>query len=91
MSLYETLPSHLREVLATSPVNVDRRVGAELVTRHFFPVSHRSLEVWPLPVRHVNGRAIIPTAALFEIAYSKLSAAPVVMGGRRCALERPAL
>jgi hypothetical protein len=81
------LPPHLQDVLATAPANVDRRTGAELVTRHMFPVSHRSLEAWPLPTRHVNGKAVIPTAALFELAYAKLSAAPIVMGSRRPATE----
>ena len=77
------LPPHLQDALASSPTNVDRRTGAALVTQHLFPVSHRSLEAWPLPTRRVNGKAIIPTAKLFEAAYAKLAAAPVVMGGRR--------
>lgn len=81
------LPPHLQEVLATAPANVDRRTGAELVTRFLFPVSHRSLEAWRLPTRHVNGKAIIPTAKLFELAYAKLAAAPVIMSGRRGADE----
>lgn len=81
------LPPDLREVLAAAPPNVDRRTGAELVTRHLFPVSHRSLEAWPLPTRHVNGRAVIPTETLLAVAYSKFAAAPVVIGGRRAAHE----
>ena len=84
------LPPHLLDVLAEQPVNVDRRTGAELITRHFFPISHRSLEAWPLPTRRVNGKAIIPTAKLFELAFAKLNAAPVIMGGRRPATERHA-
>jgi hypothetical protein len=88
MSLRETLvagaadlPPDLWEIVARQPPNVDRRTGATLITRHLFPVSHRSLEAWPLPTRRVNGRAIIPT--LFEIAYAKLAAAPTIMGGSR--------
>jgi hypothetical protein len=77
------LPINLQEVLAKQPSNVDRRTGADLITRFMFPVSHRSLEAWPLPTRHVNGRAIVPTVALFEVAYAKLTAAPVIMGGRK--------
>jgi hypothetical protein len=79
------LPPHLLEVLAEQPANVDRRTGANLITRHLFPVSHRSLEAWPLPIRHVNGKAIVPTAKLFEIAFAKLTAAPVIVGGRKVA------
>jgi hypothetical protein len=82
------LPEHLLDVLASTPANVDRRTGAGLVTRHLFPVSHRSLETWPLPTRHVNGRAVIPAARLFEVAFEKLNAAPVVMGGRKSGAEQ---
>ena len=78
-----TLPAELLDVLAQQPPNVSRRAGAALISRHLFPVSHRSLEVWPLPTRHVNNRAVIPTSALLEMAYAKLAAAPVVMGGRK--------
>jgi hypothetical protein len=77
------LPPDLQEIVAELPPNVDRRTGAALITQHMFPVSHRSLEAWPLPTRHVNGRAVIPTDVLFEVAYARFAAAPVVMGGRR--------
>ncbi len=90
MSLRETLtaeparlPQHLLDVLATLPANVDRKTGAAAITKYLFPVSHRSLEAWPLPTRLVNSKAIVPTATLFEIAYAKLAAAPVVMSGHR--------
>ncbi|WP_198374978.1 hypothetical protein [Neoroseomonas rubea] len=69
---FETLPRH-----------VDRRVGAELVTRFFFPVSPRSLEVWPVAWRHVNGRALVATTELLALAAQKLAAAPPIRGGRR--------
>jgi hypothetical protein len=77
------LPLDLKEIVADLPPNVDRRIGAALITKHMFPVSHRSLEAWPLPTRHVNGRAVVPTDVLFEVAYARFAAAPVVMGGRR--------
>ena len=77
------LPARLLAILADLPENVDRKVAADLITRHFFPVSHRSLESWPVPVRLVNGRAVSPTAKWFELAHAKLEAAPVVMAGRK--------
>ena len=77
------LPDYLVEILSDLPLNVDRRNGAVQVSRYLFPVSYRTLEAWPLPARHVNGKAIIPTRKLFEVAYAKLNAAPNVMGGRR--------
>jgi hypothetical protein len=83
-----TLPQHLQDVLSDLPTNVDRRTGADLITRHFFPVSYRTLEAWPLPTRHVNGKAIVPTANLFVVAFAKLNAATVIMGGRRTATRQ---
>ena len=77
------LPPSLAELLEELPINVDRRTGAELVTRHLFPVSYRTLEAWPLPTRHVNGKAVVPTKELFRQAHAMLAAAPVVKGGRR--------
>jgi hypothetical protein len=88
LTIAATLPPALQEVLSQQPPNIDRRKAAELITRHLFPISHRSLEAWSLPTRHVNGKAVIPTALLFEIAYAKLVAAPVVMGGRKAMTDR---
>ena len=78
-------PPEIKAALASAPANADRRVAADLITRHFFPVSHRSLETWPVPVRLVNGRAVTPTAIWFQLAHAKLEAAPVLMGGRKAA------
>ncbi len=64
------------------PVRVDRRTAADLVSRHYFPVSHRTVEAWPLVVRHVNGKATVETAELFAYAQEKLDAAPPIRGGR---------
>ncbi len=76
------LPPYLAELLATLPVNTDRKTGADLITRYLFPISHRTLERWPLRWRHVNDRAITPTAELLREAYARLMAAPEVLGGR---------
>ena len=69
----------------TLPAGVDRRAGAEVVGRFYFPVSHRTLEAWPLSWRRVNGKAVCETAELFAVAQAKLDAAPPVRGGRRAA------
>ncbi len=71
--------------LASLPVNVDRRRGAALVTRHLFPVSHRTLERWLLTGRVVNGRLVFPTAELFVHARALMDAAPPIRGGKRAA------
>jgi hypothetical protein len=64
------------------PVRVDRTTAAALLTRHFFPVSPRTLEAWDVPVRHVNGKALIDTADLFAAAQARLDAAPKIRGGK---------
>ena len=64
------------------PIRVDRRTAAALVTQLYFPVSHRTVEAWPLTVRRVNGKATIATAELFAFAQAKLDAAPPIKGGR---------
>src|SRR3954453_18039410 len=71
------------------PRRADRRTGAKLVTQHFFPVSHRTLEAWPLTWRRVNGKAVCETAELFELAEAKLIAAPAVRGGRASRKREP--
>ncbi len=67
------------------PVRVDRRTAAALVTQLFFPVSHRTVEAWPLTIRRVNGKATVETAELFAFAEAKLDAAPPIKSGRRIA------
>jgi hypothetical protein len=41
------------------------------------------VERWPVAWRQLNGRAHAETAELFAHAESMLTAAPVIMGGRR--------
>lgn len=77
--------------LSRLPVRVNRNTGADLVTRYFFPVSPRSLEVWPLTWRRVNGYAVCETAELFAVVQAKLDAAPPIRGGKRTAEHRDAV
>lgn len=65
------------------PRRVDRRVLADLVTKFYFPVSHRTVEAWPLVVKRVNGKATLDTREGLAFAKSKLDAAPAIRGGRR--------
>lgn len=74
--------------LSALPVRVDRRTGAKLVRRWFFPVSPRTVEAWPLRVRRVNGKATIETTELFALAQSKLDCSPVIRGGRKPKVTR---
>jgi hypothetical protein len=71
------------DILSTLPPRVDRKTGADLLTRHFFPIEARTLEVWPLSWRLVNGKAVCETADLFAMAQAKLDAAPPLLSTRR--------
>jgi hypothetical protein len=69
--------------LSCLPRRVTRRQAADLLGAHFFPVSPRTLEVWPLGVTRVNNRALIDTAELLAEARRRLDAAPRIRSGRR--------
>lgn len=84
-SFTRAAPDDTERHIPDLPARVDRRTGAALITQHFFPVSPRSLEAWPVVWQHVNGRAVGETAQLFAVAQAKLDAAPPVRGGRRAA------
>jgi hypothetical protein len=64
------------------PRRLDRRLAAQVVSKHFFPVSPRTLERWPLTWRRINGRALADTAELLAEAQRRVDAAPAVRGGR---------
>lgn len=72
-----------RPDLTELPVRLSRDTAAKLLSRYFFEVSPRTLERWPVAWRQLNGRAHAETAELFAHAESVLTAAPVIMGGRR--------
>lgn len=65
------------------PVRVCRRTGAKIVTDKFFPISHRTLERWPLKWRRVNGRALVDTSDLLAEAQRRVDEAAEVMGGHQ--------
>jgi hypothetical protein len=65
------------------PKRIDRRRGAALITELFFPISHRTLESWPLIWVQVNGRATIGTVELLAEAEARLANAARIRGGRR--------
>ena len=71
----------ISDLLATLPARVPRDDAASLVTRHFFRVSGRTLERWPIMVTVVNGRAHIETSELFQVAQEMLDRAARVRGG----------
>jgi hypothetical protein len=64
------------------PRRLDRRLAAQVVSVHFFPVSPRTLERWPLTWRRINGRALADTEELLAEAQRRVDAAPAVRGGQ---------
>ena len=69
--------------LAALPRRVDRRTAAAIVTRFMFPVSHRTIERWGLPVRYVNGYALYETSDVIAAAESRLAESTPIRAGRR--------
>ena len=71
------------DILARYPKRMWRKPLAKAITDEFFPVSQRSLEVWPLRWQRVNGKAVTDTREAFTVAQGKLDAAPAMRAGRR--------
>jgi hypothetical protein len=69
--------------LPTLPKWVDRRTGADLVSRLLFPTTPRALETWPVTWRLLNGKASCETAELLAVAQAKIAAAPLTRTARR--------
>jgi hypothetical protein len=61
--------------LENLPRRIDYKRAAKLVSQHFFPISHRTLERWPLPRLKVNGKNTLETADVFAEAEARLEAA----------------
>lgn len=85
---YSDLPPRLRKVLAESPEYVDDREGVKIVNKHCFPTGDRSLEIWWLPTKSINGRAMHPTGAVLREAVRRMNEAPERMRGRPPRWER---
>jgi hypothetical protein len=61
-----------------TPVNVDAATAAAIVTQEFFPVSPRTIEAWPIPVRKPNGKKIYAVHDLKNYAQWLLDREPVM-------------
>ena len=57
------------------PKFADKETAAAIVTHHFFPISPRTLERWPLTVRRPNKAVVYEVRELMEIAEVKLQKA----------------
>ena len=70
------------EILKGMPARVDRRTGAALISYHFFPISPRTLERWPIAWRRINGRALANVSDLLSEAKRRVDIAPAIRGGQ---------
>ena len=75
------LPEYIVSELPNLPRHGDRKMLAPIITKFVFPVSHRSLEIWPLKWRHVNGHAVAETTEALAHAWRKFNSAPATMSG----------
>ncbi len=57
------------------PAYADRPTAAAIVTHHCFPISHRTIEKWPLTVRRPNKTCVYSVDEVLEVAERKLAEA----------------
>jgi hypothetical protein len=76
------LPEYIANELPNLPRHGDRKTLALIITKFIFPVSRRTLEVWPLKWRRVNGHAVAATDEALVHAWRKFQSAPAMLSGR---------
>ena len=59
------------------PQYADKPTAAAIITHHFFPISPRTLERWPLTVRRPNKAAVYEVGELMAFAERKFNSAYV--------------
>ena len=57
------------------PQYADKPTAAAIITHHFFPISPRTLERWPLTVRRPNKASVYAVAEVMAVAEAKLNLA----------------
>ena len=57
------------------PQYADKPTAAAIITHHFFPISARTLERWPLTVRRPNKATVYAVAEVMAVAEAKLNSA----------------
>jgi hypothetical protein len=76
------LSDYALELLKSKPVHSDRKSGAAIIRRHYFEISPRTLERWPLTWQLINGKSNCTTRELLAVAEAMIASAPVVRSGR---------
>lgn len=57
------------------PIYANRKTLAAIITHNFFPISHRTLERWPLTARRPNKSVVYNVAEALEYAEQQLQSA----------------
>ena len=70
-----TLKTSTRQPEKPPPRYPDRTTLAAIITHNFFPISHRTLQTWPLTVRRPNRAAVYEVAEALEFAEQKMEGA----------------
>ncbi len=56
------------------PDYIARRKAADVISFYYFPVSHRTLETWPVKYFLVNNKALVKTEDILAVAQKKIEA-----------------
>jgi len=72
----------VQQALSRLPKRAPRPELARLITHHYFQVSPRTLERWPISWLTLNNRAHGDVAEAFAIAQQKLDEATPIRGGQ---------
>lgn len=77
------------EMLERLPLFPSRRDLANQISGRLYRVSHRSIEGWPVVVRHINGVACPDRQEALEYAFRKVVESGAIRGGRRGVTRNP--
>jgi hypothetical protein len=78
------LPAELLELIRTLPPLLTRKDASPVLEKYIgIKSSPRSLEAWNIRGQIICGKFMASTVEWFEVAYENVSAAPLIMSGRR--------
>ena len=63
------------------PKYADRKTLAAIITHYCFPISHRTLQTWPLTARRPNRAVVYEVAEAIQLAEAKLERSPCYIQG----------
>jgi hypothetical protein len=76
------LPEWVEREIANEPKHVDKRKLAQIVTRLFGPISHRTIEQRPYRWRRFNNYAVTPLRPAIEAEFARFDSALEYRAGK---------